>query len=193
MSANTTAERMTIHRKVILYIAMSLDGYIARKDDGLEWLSDVERTGEDYGYGEFIKNVDTVIIGRRTYETVLSLGVPFPHAERECYIVTRSERAADGKLIFYNKDIKELVESLKRKPGSNIFVDGGAELVNTLLRHDLIDEYIISVIPVFLGDGISLFSGSRPEEKLGLVSVKNFESGVVQLHYRKRHKEITHR
>jgi dihydrofolate reductase len=177
----------------MLYIAMSLDGYIAQKDDGLDWLSDVERTGEDYGYGEFTKSVDTVIIGRRTYDAVVSMGVAFPHSDKECYIITRNARPAEGNLTFYDQDLKELVVSLKKKKGGIIFVDGGAEIVNTLLRYELFDEYIVSIIPIFLGDGIALFNGSRPEEKLDLVSAKHFESGLVQLHYQKRNEKIANR
>lgn len=177
------------NRKVILYIAMSLDGYIARKDDGPEWLFDVERTGEDYGYGEFIKSVDTVIIGRRTYEKVMTMGVPFPHKDKQCYIITRTVRPAEGNLTFYDKDLKQLVVSLKKKSGGSIFVDGGAKIVNALLRDGLIDDFIISIIPVILGGGIALFNGSGSEELLDLVSIKHFDSGLVQLHYRKRNEK----
>lgn len=172
-------------RKVFMYIAVSLDGYIARPDGNIEWLSSVQRAGEDYGYSEFIKNVDTVIVGRKTYDKVLSLGVPFPHTDKECYIITRSDRPPIGKLIFYNKDLEELVISLKEKEGGNIFVDGGAEIVNTLMSRGLFDEYIISIIPVMLGSGIRLFHDGRPEENVSLVTAVHFESGLVQLHYRK--------
>ncbi|MHB1050740.1 MAG: dihydrofolate reductase family protein [Bacteroidota bacterium] len=173
------------NRKVLLFIAMSLDGYIARPDGAIDWLSSVQRDGEDYGYGEFIKTVDTVIIGRKTYDTVLSFGVPFPHADKECYIITRNERPSTGNLIFYSGDMKELVESLRRKQGANIFVDGGAEIVNTMMKERLFDEYIISIIPVFLGSGIRLFNDARPEESITLVSALHFESGLVRLHYAK--------
>ncbi len=173
------------NRKVLLYIAMSLDGYIARPDGDIDWLSSVQREGEDYGYGDFINTVDTVIIGRKTYDKVLSFGVPFPHSDKECYIITRSERPPIGKIIFYTNNLKDLVASLKGKQGGNIFVDGGAEIVNTMMKHGLFDEYIISIIPVFLGNGIRLFNDARPEESVTLVSAVSFDSGLVQLHYRK--------
>jgi dihydrofolate reductase len=172
-------------RKVLLYIAMSLDGYIARPDGNIDWLSTVQREGEDYGYGDFIKTVDTVIVGRKTYDKVLSLGVAFPHSDKECYIITRSERPPIGRLIFYSKDLKELVASLREKQGGNIFVDGGAEIVNTMMKQGLFDEYIISIIPVFLGNGIRLFNDARPEESVTLASAVHFDSGLVQLHYTK--------
>jgi dihydrofolate reductase len=180
---------MNAKRKVILYIAVSLDGYIARSNGDIDWLSIVNKLGEDYGYNEFIKTVDTVIMGRKTYDKVLSMGQEFPHKDRECYIMTREERQPEGppshavKTIFYHGKVTELISQLKSREGKNIFIDGGAELVNALMKDDLIDEYIISVIPVFLGNGIRLFKDYRPEMKLQLVSSKSYDTGLVQMHY----------
>jgi len=170
-------------RKVILYIAMSLDGYIATKDDNIDFLSIVEKNGEDYGYFDFVNTIDTVIMGRKTYEKVLSFGIGFPHADKECYILTRTEKPAEGNLHFYNKKLSDLINSLKSKTGKNIFCDGGAETVHLLLQEKLIDEIIISVIPVLLGAGIRLFKGEEPEQNLKLISTKSFEKGLVQVHY----------
>jgi len=170
-------------RKVILYIAMSLDGCIARPDGDIGWLSQVEQPGEDYGYNEFIKSVDTVIVGRKTYEKVLSFGIPFPHADKECFVITRHQRQPESNITFYTKGLDELIAQLKNNLGKNIFVDGGAEIVNEMLRLHLIDEFIISVIPVILGSGIRLFNDERPELKVQQTSVKTFFSGLVQLHY----------
>lgn len=172
-------------RKLILYIAMSLDGYIATKDDNLDFLSVVEQQGEDYGYAEFIKTIDTVIMGRKTYDKIMSFGMGFSHADKECYILTRTERPNNGNLNFYNKSIVDLVNDLKSKDGKNIFCDGGAETVHLLLKNKLINELIISIIPVLLGDGIKLFKGDEPEQPLRLLGAKNFEKGLVQLHYSK--------
>ncbi len=172
-------------RKLILYIATSVDGYIAKSNDDLSWLDMVAAEGEDYGYHDFIKTVDTAIVGRKTYDKVLSMGVDFPHADKDCYIITRTPRATIGNIKFYTSDLVKLVEDLKLKPGKNIFCDGGAEIVTLLMQAQLIDEYIISVIPVFLGDGIRLFKDGRPETNLQLLSVKPFASGLVQHHYRK--------
>jgi dihydrofolate reductase len=171
-------------RKVILYIAMSLDGYIARPDGDIRWLSSVEQAGEDYGYGEFIAEVDAVILGRKTYDQVLGFGIPFPHADKECYVITRSERPKEGNITFYRYELGALVRELKARPGKNIFVDGGAEIVNEMMRQGLIDEYIVSIIPIFLGAGIRLFNGFRPEQSLTCIGATRFSSGLVQLHYR---------
>ena len=174
-----------MNRKVILYIAASLDGYIATHDEDLKFLESVEREGEDYGYGKFIKNVDAVIVGRKTYDKVLSMGFDFPHADKESYIITRTPRPDIGNIRFYTGEVKELVLKLKSEPGNNIFVDGGSEIVHLLMSENLIDEYIISIIPVLLGDGIRLFRDGRPQEDLRLISSTAFESGLVQLHYTK--------
>ncbi len=174
---------MQNERKLILYIAMSLDGYIATSDDGLDFLSIVEEKDQDYGYNSFIENIDTVILGRKTYDKVLSMGYDFPHADKDAFIITRTARPPIGLVKFYTGNLKELVAGLRNKPGKNIFVDGGAEIANELLKDNLIDEFYISIIPVLLDEGISLFKNGRPETKLKLVSSKSFPKGLVQMHY----------
>ncbi|MGG7661112.1 dihydrofolate reductase family protein [Dyadobacter sp. BHUBP1] len=173
-------------RKVFVYIAASLDGYIAKHDDDLTFLSLVEQEGEDYGYGEFIDTIDTVIIGRKTYDKVQAMGIEYLRADKEYYIMTRTPRAQEGNVRFHTGDLKALIDELKQKEGKHIFVDGGAEVVNQLIRLDLIDEYIVSLIPILLGDGIRLFKDGRPEQNLTFVSSKSFEKGLVQLHYMRR-------
>ncbi|HEX7366350.1 MAG TPA: dihydrofolate reductase family protein [Pelobium sp.] len=175
-------------RKVILYIATSLDGYIAKRDGDLGFLSLVEQNGQDYGYAEFIKTVDTVIVGRKTYDKVIAMGYNFPHVDKNCYILTRTSKEGIGAVKFYTGDVKTLVEKLKSENGKTIFCDGGAETATELIKNDLIDEYIISVIPILLGDGISLFKDGRPEQQLELISTKQFEKGLAQLHYQRLRK-----
>lgn len=173
-------------RKVILYIAVSLDGYIAQPNDDLGFLSIVEQEGEDYGYNDFIETIDAVIVGRKTYEKVISMGIEFPHADKDAYIITRTPRPPKGNVKFYTGQLKTLVEKLKAEAGKNIFCDGGAEIVNELLKDDLIDEFIISIIPILLGNGTKLFKDGRPETKLELTSIKSFEKGLAQLHYQRK-------
>lgn len=170
-------------KKVILYIACSIDGYIADLNDDLSFLSVVEKEGEDYGYSEFIKTIDTVIIGRRTYDKVLTLVPEFPHADKETFVITRTPRESIGKTLFYTGGLPSLINDLKSREGKNIFVDGGAKLVNELLKHKLIDEMIISTIPVLLGDGIKLFNNDLPNTTWKHVSTKSFDTGLVQTHY----------
>ena len=164
---------------------MSLDGYIASKDNSLEFLSMVEQEGEDYGYNDFTKSVDAVIIGRKTYEKVISMGYEYPHTDKDVYILTRTAKPPIGNFKFYSDDLSRLVHDLKKQPGKNIYCDGGAEIANELLKNNLVDEFIISVIPILLGDGIKLFKDGRPELKLKLLSTKQFDKGLVQLHYKR--------
>lgn len=171
-------------RSVILYIAMSLDGYIAQPNDDLSFLSIVEQEGEDYGYFDFIKTVDTVILGRRTYDWVMNQVQEFPHADKETYVITRKSIQQIGNTIFYNESLKTLIHKLKEKSGKNIFIDGGAQIVNELLKDKLIDEIIISIIPILTGNGIMLFNEGNPEQNLELVSSKRYEKGLIQVHYK---------
>lgn len=175
-----------MERKVILYIAASVDGYIATPDDNLDFLSIVEQEGEDYGYSEFVKTVDTVIVGRKTYDKVLSMGYDFPHADKESYIITRTPKPSIGNIQFYTGSLGELLTKLKNKSGKNIFVDGGAEIVNLLMDENLIDQFCISVIPVFLGEGVRLFKDGRPPLPLKFIKSQSFASGLVQTWYEKQ-------
>jgi len=174
---------MSNQRKVILYIAMSLDGYIATPDNGLEFLSLVEEKDQDYSYKDFVSTVDTVIVGRKSYDKVLSMGLEYPHADKDLYIITRTPRETVGSTKFYSGDLKDLISTLKQKAGKDIYVDGGAEIANEMLMENLIDEFYISIIPVLLGNGISLFNNSRPQLRLKLLSTKSYNKGLVQLHY----------
>lgn len=170
-------------RKVILYIAQSLDGFIADENGGIDWLAAVELPGEDYGYSDFINNVDTVIMGRRTYETVLSFGIEFPHKDMECYVMSTTLEGFNPDVEFFNGDIGDLIRMLELEDGKDIFIDGGSEVVRELRERDLIDEYIISIVPILLGRGTRLFKESSNRRNLRLLESKAFESGLVQVRY----------
>lgn len=174
-------------RKVVLYIAQSLDGYIAGEGGDLGWLDMAAREGEDYGYGEFIKSVDTVIMGRKTYDKVMSFGIGFPHPDKKCYVLSRKRREAEGNPEFYGGNLGELVWRLRNEEGKDIFLDGGAEVVREFLERDLIDEYVISILPVLIGSGTRLFLEHEIFLKLRLVSSRAYESGLVQLRYERKH------
>lgn len=176
---------MDNHRKVVLYIAQSLDGYIARENSDISWLSIVERDNEDYGYDKFIKTIDTVIMGRKTYEKVLTFGVDFPHKGRTCYVLSKTLNGTAENVQFFNGNIVDLITKIKTQKGKDIFIDGGSETVREFRDKDLIDEYVISIIPIFLGKGIRLFSETDTENNLRLVKCESFNSGLVQLRYEK--------
>jgi dihydrofolate reductase len=175
-------------RKISLFIAMSLDGYIAKPNDDLSFLKLVEKEGEDYGYAEFTSKIDTIIIGRKTYDYVVNeIGTShYDNGQRDVYVITRTERAQIGRTIFYTGNVTELVDRLKSEKGKNIYCDGGAEVINELLIHDLIDEFKISVIPILLGNGTRLFKDRRPEQTLKFIEAKTFETGLIQLHYERK-------
>lgn len=176
---------MNAERKVILYIACSLDGYIAKPNDDLSFLEMVQKEGEDYGYQNFVKSVDTVIMGRKTYDWVMQQVPEFPHHDKETFIITRTPKPSIGLTHFYTEDLLQLITDLKEKEGKNIFIDGGAQIVNELLKFSLIDEFMISVIPVLLGNGVKLFESNRPQNVLKMIETKTFDTGLVQLHYKK--------
>ena len=172
-------------RKISLFIATSLDGYIAGPKDDLSFLKLVKKEGEDYGYADFTSTIDTLIIGRRTYEYVLkNIGSShYDNGQRDVYVLTRTKRPNVGRTYFYTGNLPELVKRLKSEKGKNIYCDGGAEVINQLLKHNLIDELIISIVPVLLGSGTRLFQDNRPEQILECMEVKTFDTGLTQLRY----------
>ena len=175
-------------RTLSLFIATTLDGYIAKPNDDLSFLKLVEKEGEDYGYAEFTATIDTIILGRKTYDWVVrEIGTShYDNGERNVYVITRTERPGVGKIKFYTGSLTELVRQLKSEKGKNIYCDGGSEIINELLKNDLIDEFIISVIPVLVGSGTRLFKDGRPEQQLELLTTKSFDTGLTQLHYRRK-------
>lgn len=171
-------------RKVFLYIAMSLDGFIARTDDDISWLSIADKDGEDYGYAAFTAGIDTYIVGRKTYDIVMKLTGSFPQAEQfDCYILTHTPRDTEGKAKFYTGDPVAFIRELQTKPGKHIYCDGGAEIVQLFLQNKLVDEMIITILPILLGDGKRLFKGNFPEQSLKQTDTRTFDNGVVQLRY----------
>lgn len=175
-------------RKVSLFIATSLDGYIAKPNDDLSFLKIVEKEGEDYGYSEFTENIDTLIIGRKTYDYVLKELGPshYDNGKRDVYVITRTEKPNVGRTTFYTGNLTDLVKQLQSENGKNIYCDGGSEIINELLKNDLVDEFIISIVPVLLGNGTRLFKDGRPEQELQFVSAKTYETGLAQLYYKRK-------
>lgn len=179
--------------KLSLFIATSLDGYIAKPNDDLSFLKLVEKEGEDYGYAEFTAKIDTIILGRKTYDYVLKeIGTShYDNGQQDVYVITRTARPGLGRTTFYTGKLNELVQRLKSDGGKNIYCDGGAEIINELLQNDLIDEFIISVVPILVGNGTRLFKDNRPEQQLELISSKSFDTGLIQLHYKRKRQNET--
>lgn len=155
---------------VVLYIAASLDGKIARTNDQLDWLFAVEGEG-DNGYADFFQTVGAVIMGRKTYEEVLRLeDNHYPYANIPNYILTRNPDREAEHVTFTDEPIEQLVERLKQDVDGDIWLVGGGEVIKAAMEHDLIDSYEIAIAPVVLGEGIPLFPGGTKDTKLKLTS-----------------------
>lgn len=170
-------------RKIVCYIAESLDGYIATEDDSLDWLFQVEGEG-DAGYAEFMETIDTVVMGRRTYEWVMEMEKgEYPYSGLQSYVYSHtSPDSSPPEVEFTDMEIPIFVEKLKSSPGKNIWVIGGSKLLAGFLEAGLIDEFIISIAPVTIGSGIPLFQQSFATTQYKLKDVKRYGE-FAQLHY----------
>lgn len=149
--------------KTILYIAMSLDGYIARLDGSVDWLFDVEGDGGDNGYAAFYQTIGSVVMGRSTYEEVLALSEEFLYADRPAYVISRSEHPPAPHVQFTTEHVETLIPRLKETSEGDVWIVGGGLLVQSVMETKLLDEIEVAVIPKVLGEGIPLFpKGTSP-------------------------------
>jgi len=172
---------MTKGRKVIVHIAASADGYIARPDGDLDWLTSRPAPPGFYGMNAFMKTIDTLLLGRKTYEVSLSLGGKFdPKTKTIVFSHNPPPPDAPAGVEFVNGAIGPIVSGLRLQPGKDMWLMGGGELIASFLD----DKFVVSVIPVFIGDGIPLIARRHRHTRLDLQSVERFDDGLVQLHYR---------
>ena len=168
-----------------MFIASSLDGFIAREDGSIDWLF----TDDDYGYQEFYESVDAVIMGRKTFEKGLELGGGInPTKDKKNYVFSRNQQSLGGmekddEVEFVGKDVRKFVEQLVDSSGKDIWLVGGSEIISILLKADLVHDIILSIHPKILGKGISLFKNTEKEMSLKMKNFKAFDSGLIQLHY----------
>lgn len=175
-------------RTVTLFIAMSLDGFIADRNGGVEWLAGQESGKNDMeSYDRFIREIDTVILGWNTYAQVTAELSPegWPYEELHSYVFTHRTRPDTDNIRFVNEDVCAFVRSLRREQGKGIWICGGADVAGQLIRENLIDRYHISVIPTILGDGIRLFDKRETELKLRLLESRSY-NGITDLIYERR-------
>lgn len=176
---------MTKRRNVIVHIAASADGYIARGDGTLEWLTSRPKPDGFYGLSAFTRSIDTKLIGRKTYEMSMRMGGRFDPKTRNIVFSCQPAPAdAPSGVEFVRGAIGPFVDRLREEPGKDIWLMGGGELIASCLDEHVIDAFVISVVPVFLGDGIPLVARRHRHVALDLQSVERFEDGVVQLRYR---------
>jgi dihydrofolate reductase len=168
-------------RKVKYFVANSLDGFISRANGSVDWLF----MDQDYGMSEFFASVDVAIMGRKTYDKMQELtpGQTFSPTIRE-YVFSRTQPPGIVRnTTFLNEPIASWLEGIRQRPGKDIWLVGGGELVRTFLLERLIDEIGLTIHPRLLGTGIPLFLPPYPETELQLVSCKEYETGLIQAFY----------
>jgi dihydrofolate reductase len=180
---------MTLKRKIIVSIATSTDGFIARPDGSVDWL-DRPRPKGNYGMGAFYESIDTILWGRKTCDMALAFqekgvaGSAFDTSVKN-YVFTRtrpSSRAPKG-VEFVSEPIKAFAARLRAEEGKDIWMMGGAGIIGSFLDEGEIDEFIINIVPVMIGEGIPLIAPRHRTVPLKLIACTEFPDGVVKLHY----------
>ena len=168
-------------RKVILYIAMSLDGYIADENLGIEWLEPFNKTGFDYGFKDFYESIDTILIGNNTYEQIKEFDEWY-YEDKTCFVFSKQEKEDEAHVQFVNDDLKDFISKLHSVDGKDIWLMGGSILANEFITAGLVDEMMITVLPVLLGAGVPLFT-TATDHDLKLLDQKVYGDSVL-LHYK---------
>ena len=169
-----------------LFIASSLDGFIARKNGSLDWLDEIgSKEQTDAGYLDFINTIDTIILGRNTYEEILSFGIEWPYKEQNTIVVTSQKgyKINTPKTSVINTINSSSITQVLTDSHKNIWVLGGGKTITEFLNLKFITEITITIIPIILGEGIKLFPNHPTETKLKLINAQSFESGMVNLSY----------
>ncbi len=167
-------------RKVILFIASSLDGYIARTSGEVDWLF----TDQDYGYTDFFAAIDTVIMGNKTYQQILGFG-EYPYRGKKGFVLSHTLTGEkDNNVEFVGGDVQSFIAQLLQSQGGDIWLVGGSKTIYFFLKHTLVNELILSIHPLILGNGIPLIvKDANLEIKLELQNVKTYASGLFQVSY----------
>lgn len=169
-------------KKTISYIAVSLNGKIARKDGQVDWLDAIPNPdNNDYGYFAFYNSIDATIMGNSTYKLLKSWGIDLPYKGKKNYVLSNKQSTKDDHMTFINLT---QVDQIKKQAEKNIWLIGGGVTNTSFLNAGLIDELIIHVMPVIIPDGLDLFANFPKETMLELMHTKHYESGVIELHYK---------
>lgn len=175
-------------KKIILYIAASLDGYIATTDHSIAWLNELENPeGNDYGYHDFISSVDVLVMGRKTYDIVRGFDMEWPYKDQKSYILTsKKELSPDTpNTEALSGDLKENLNRLKATGGQkDIWLVGGGQTILALLKQQAIDEIMLFTAPILLGSGIPLFPESTEHYALQLLESRPYDTGMLYCHYK---------
>lgn len=167
-------------RKIRLFIASSLDGYIADKSGNVDWLF----TDQDYSYSDFFNSIDTLIMGNKTYQQILGFG-EYPYPGKEAFVFSKMLHGEqDDHVKFVGEDLDNFINKLRQSSGGDIWLVGGSQIINFFLENGLLDEIILAIHPIILGEGIPLFiNKSSINKKLNLKNVKTYDSGLLQVYY----------
>ena len=178
-------------RKIIVNIATSADGYVARTDGNLDWLTKRPAPKGFYGLPKFSRSIDAKILGRKTFDMSVKMGASFSAANVH-YVFSRRTAPASVPpgVQFVTESIRDFAERLRKQRGKNIWMMGGGDIIGSFLDEEAIDEFIITLVPTFIGEGIPLLAPRHREVPLRLRSVKQFPEGVVQLHYEVRQRKV---
>lgn len=174
-----TVDRMD-RPKISIYIATSIDGYIARKDGGLDWLDRVGGFDEDYEFQKLLDSIDALIIGRKTYEVATTVSDPYPG--KRVVVLSNSLNSVRKDMELYHGDVAELLARLHKDGIKHIWIDGGTT-ISQFLSYQMVDMMTLSIIPVILGSGIPLFNGIDKEIPCRVISSQTYPSGLIQLRY----------
>ncbi len=171
--------------KISVYIATSLDGFIARKDGSLDWLPPGSDGSEDYGYAEFMSTVDHIVMGRNSFEKVLTFG-EWPYGKKVIVLTSRDLPLPPelvDKVEALHLSPRELIHEMDIRGAKGIYLDGGVT-IQRFLREGLVDEMTITIIPILIGDGLPLFGSLEKDVKLELIKSQSFKNGFVQNRYK---------
>ncbi len=174
---------MERERNVILYIGTSIDGFIANDDGTLEWLETTEVEG-DSGYNSLLNRIDTVVMGKGTYDTIRGFDIDYPYSDYKNYVFSKFVSGSDEYASFINKDVEAFINNLKQQPGKDIWLIGGGKLAREFFKGNLIDEFQLAIAPIILGKGISLYNGDDITQKYSLMKTEKLGQ-LAMLHYKK--------
>lgn len=174
-------EKFQNRPKISIFIATSIDGYIARQDGGLDWMDRVDGFDEDYGLHKFMDSIDALIIGRKTYEIAASVS-DWPYKGKRVVVLSNTLRAVKEEAELFRGDLISLVSQLHADGIKHIWIDGGVT-ISQFLEYQMVDSMTLSVIPVILGSGIPLFNAISHDIPCRLIASQQYPSGLVNLNY----------
>ncbi|MBG9465132.1 diacylglycerol kinase [Bacillus thuringiensis] len=175
---------MKQERKIILFIGTSIDGYIANEDGNLDWLESTETTG-DTGYATLLERIDTVVMGKNTYDSIRGFDMDYPYANYTNYVFSSSMEGKDEYAQFTKENVKTFITNLKKQPGQDIWLIGGGKLAHEFFKENLIDEFQLAIAPIILGKGISLYTDNNITTEFRLKKIEQFDQ-LAMLHYVKK-------